>query len=74
MEFQSFCLVVFLTVASGARRDVDPETLYTFPEGFKLGAATASYQVEGAWNEDGKTEFNGTERSKCGTNYASLTL
>ena len=29
-------------------------TIHTFPHNFLWGAATASYQIEGAWNEDGK--------------------
>lgn len=31
-------------------------TTYTFPQDFIWGAATASYQIEGAWNTDGKGE------------------
>ena len=53
---------VVLTLASGqevsrhcafnAERDNIPGG--KFPTGFKWSCATASYQIEGAWNEDGK--------------------
>lgn len=28
-----------------------PSSSYSFPKDFKIGAASASYQIEGAWDE-----------------------
>src|ERR1017187_100059 len=48
-----------LSMPSALNPVASPETdasIAKFPDGFLWGLATASYQVEGAWNEDGKGE------------------
>ncbi len=35
---------------------VDKSIKLNFPDNFKWGSATSAYQIEGAWNEDGKGE------------------
>lgn len=47
-------LIVGLTLWITSPKGEDVET-YKFPKDFKIGAASASYQIEGGWNLDGKT-------------------
>jgi hypothetical protein len=58
-EADYFVLLISLSVAT-IHAATSSGDLYTFPEGFMLGSATASYQIEGGWKEDGKSEQQNT--------------
>ena len=60
MKFQTVCIVILVITGFAAAQDN-----FAFPDGFLLGAATASYQIEGGWDADGKAEFNTLMPSGC---------
>ncbi|CAD7089709.1 unnamed protein product [Hermetia illucens] len=52
MEFKlAIALLCFIAVQVSSS---NVTTVYDFPEKFKFGVATAAFQIEGGWNEDGK--------------------
>ncbi|XP_052747121.1 lactase/phlorizin hydrolase [Bicyclus anynana] len=55
---QLYGLLLFLAWVAFAdcKSSVNRHEIRKIPDGIMFGTATASYQVEGAWNEDGKSE------------------
>jgi hypothetical protein len=58
-EADYFVLLIRLSVVT-VPAAMSSGDCYKFPDGFKLGSATASYQIEGGWIEDGKSEQQDT--------------
>ncbi|XP_049880431.1 myrosinase 1-like [Pectinophora gossypiella] len=53
MEVKKILILFSLSFISAISNEID-ENLKSFPADFEFGTSTASYQIEGAWNEGGK--------------------
>lgn len=51
MLFRQIELFILMSLASIAFSN---STDFKFPDGFRFGAGTSAFQVEGAWNTDGR--------------------
>jgi hypothetical protein len=58
MKFQGdYFIVLVAAIVTGIDMKTPPCGFYKFPELFRFGSATASYQIEGGWRRDGKTKY-----------------
>jgi len=55
-KYKLYFLLLFLTSNAVAYNPEEELLFESFPNNFVWGTATAAYQIEGAWNEDGKGE------------------